>query len=887
MRWLNRIRSAIRNLLNGRKMSRDLDEEIRAHVELMAEEKMAKGMKPDEARRESRMEAGGIEQVKENVRSNRAGAWLDVLAQDVRFGIRVLIKNPGFTLVAVLALALGIGANTAMFSIVNSVLLRPLPYAQPERLVKLWTRFTNIGLPDDQNWISAPEFRDITELNKSLSDLAAFTNVNFNITTSGTANRVLGAQVSPGFFAILGVNAERGRVFAKEEGEKGHDTVLLLSHGLWERRFGADPGITGKQIIANGQSFTVVGVLPAGFDYPNQSEMWSPLSFAPSDLTPDNRGNHQYEMIGRLKPGVAFGQARADLDLVGREMTQQHGEYPYAKFDFTVTAMPLIQDIAGDVKQPLWILMTAVALVLLIACANLAGLLLVRATSREREIAIRIALGAGGRRIVRQLITESLLLSLLGGVIGMILAPIALRMLEQSNAVALPRVVGTQIDLPVLLFTTALSLATGVLFGILPALQVIRDVNCTALREGGRSQTVGASSRRLRRLLVTGETAIALILLVSAGLLFKSFVRVLEVNPGFRADGVLKMTTALPPEKYATDEQVAAFFRQALERIKQLPGVDSAGFLDTIPLGDGNESGTVTVDTQSVPLDRTAFEADQRAVTPGLFKTLGIPLLRGRDFSEGDTATTTPVAVIDETMAELYWPGQDPIGKRVHRGGGGSKSPWRTIVGEVGHVRYRTLEARSRTELYMPEEQVAASTMSILVHTSSDPLALASSVEKAIQAIDPDQPVYRVRTMTQVMAESVARRKLGATLLGVFAGLALLLSVLGIYGVIAFDAAQRTNEIGIRVALGAQRISIIQLMLSDGLRPVLIGIVTGLAGGAICGRLIRSMLFDARPLDGFVLIGVALMMAAVACLACLLPAWRAARLDPMNALRYE
>ncbi len=887
MRWLNRIRSAIRNLLNGRKMSRDLDEEIRAHVELMAEEKMAKGMKPDEARRESRMEAGGIEQVKENVRSNRAGAWLDVLAQDVRFGIRVLIKNPGFTLVAVLALALGIGANTAMFSIVNSVLLRPLPYAQPERLVKLWTRFTNIGLPDDQNWISAPEFRDITELNKSLSDLAAFTNVNFNITTSGTANRVLGAQVSPGFFAILGVNAERGRVFAKEEGEKGHDTVLLLSHGLWERRFGADPGITGKQIIANGQSFTVVGVLPAGFDYPNQSEMWSPLSFAPSDLTPDNRGNHQYEMIGRLKPGVAFGQARADLDLVGREMTQQHGEYPYAKFDFTVTAMPLIQDIAGDVKQPLWILMTAVALVLLIACANLAGLLLVRATSREREIAIRIALGAGGRRIVRQLITESLLLSLLGGVIGMILAPIALRMLAQSNAVALPRVVGTQIDLPVLLFTTALSLATGVLFGILPALQVIRDVNCTALREGGRSQTVGASSRRLRRLLVTGETAIALILLVSAGLLFKSFVRVLEVNPGFRADGVLKMTTALPPEKYATDEQVAAFFRQALERIKQLPGVDSAGFLDTIPLGDGNESGTVTVDTQSVPLDRTAFEADQRAVTPGLFKTLGIPLLRGRDFSEGDTATSTPVAVIDETMAELYWPGQDPIGKRVHRGGGGSKSPWRTIVGEVGHVRYRTLEARSRTELYMPEEQVAASTMSILVHTSGDPLALASSVEKEIQAIDPDQPVYRVRTMTQVMAESVARRKLGATLLGVFAGLALLLSVLGIYGVIAFDVAQRTNEIGIRVALGAQRISIIQLMLSDGLRPVLIGIVTGLVGGAICGRLIRSMLFDARPLDGFVLIGVALVMAAVACMACLFPAWRAARLDPMNALRYE
>jgi predicted permease len=887
MRWLNRTRSAVRNLANGTKQSRDLDEEIHAHVELMAEEKMANGMDPEQARREARIEAGGIEQVKENVRSNRAGAWLDVLAQDVRFGIRVLIKNPGFTLVAVLALALGIGANTAMFSIVNSVLLRPLPYAQPDRLVKIWTRFTNIGLPDDQNWISAPEFRDITELNKSLSDVAAFTNVNFNVTTSGTANRVLGAQVSPSFFAILGVNAERGRVFAREEGEKGHDSVLLLSHGLWERRFGADPAITGKQIIANGQSFTVVGVLPAGFDYPNQSEMWSPLSFAPDDLSPNNRGNHGLEVIGRLKPGLTLAQARADLDLVGREMTRQHGEYPYAKFDFTVRLMPLIQDIAGDVKQPLWILMTAVALVLLIACANLAGLLLVRAAAREREVAIRIALGAGGRRILRQMITESLLLSLLGGVIGMILAPLALRLLAQSNAVALPRVVGTRIDLAVLLFTTALALVTGILFGILPALQVIRDVNCTALREGGRSQTVGASSRRLRRLLVSGETAMALILLVSAGLLFKSFIRVLEVNPGFRADGVVKMTTALPPEKYSKDEQVAAFFRQALERISRLPGVDSAGFLDTIPLGDGNESGTVTVDTQSVPMDRTAFEADQRAVTPGLFKTLGIPLLRGRDFNEGDTAASAPVAVIDETMAEKYWPGQDPIGKRVHTGGGGSNAPWRTIVGEVGHVRYRTLEARSRTELYMPEEQVAASTMSILVHTSGDPLALASSVEKEIQAIDPDQPVYRVRTMTQVMAESVARRRLGATLLGVFAALALLLSVLGIYGVIAFDVAQRTNEIGIRIALGAQRGSVIQLMLSDGLRPVLMGILVGLVGGAICGRLIRTMLFDARALDPLVLVGVALAMAAVACAACLFPAWRAARLSPMAALRYE
>lgn len=887
MRWLNRVRSAIRNLLTASKTSCDLDNEIRAHAELLAEEKMASGMDPENARREARMEAGGIEQVKEEVRSGRAGAWLDVLLQDIRYGARMLLRNPGFTLVAILALALGIGANTAMFSIVNSVLLRPLPYAQPERLVKIWTRFTGIGQPNDQNWISAPEFRDITELNNSLADLAALTNLNFNITTNGTANRYLGAQVSPSLFSILGVKAERGRVFVAEEAQTGHNSVLLLSHGLWERRFGSDPDIAGKHIIANGQSFVIVGVLPAGFDYPNNSEIWMPLAFKPSDLAPDNRGSHQFEVVARLKPGVTVGQARADLDIVGREMTQQHLEYPYAQFNFTVTVMPLIQDIAGDVQQPLWILMAAVALVLLIACANLASLLLVRATSREREIAIRIALGAGAKRIVRQLITESLLLSLLGGAIGMILAPVALKILAQSNAVALPRVVGTRIDLSVLLFTTALSLLTGILFGILPASQVIRDVNCTALREGGRTQTVGASSWRLRRLLVTAETAIALILLVSAGLLFKSFVRVLQVNPGFRPDGVLKMSMSLPQEKYSKPEQISAFFRQALERIQRLPGVDTAGFLTAIPLGGGNASGTVTVDTQSVPPDNRSFEADQRGVTPGLFKTLGIPLLRGRDFNESDALHSLPVAVIDETMAEGYWPGQDPIGKRIKFGDAKSTAPWMTIVGEVGHVRYRTLEARSRTELYTPEEQGSYPFMSILVHTTGDPLALAPSVEREIAAIDPDQPVYRVSTMTQVMADSVARRKLGVTLLGVFAGLALLLSVLGIYGVIAFEVAQRTNEIGIRIALGAQRLSVLRLMLADGLRPVLIGIAVGLVGGAICGRLIRTMLFEAQPLDGAVIAWVALATAAVACAACLLPAWRAARLDPMIALRYE
>ncbi|HXH85967.1 MAG TPA: ABC transporter permease, partial [Nitrospira sp.] len=586
------------------------------------------------------------------------GTWL----QDVKFGLRVLAKNPGFAIVAVLTLALGIGANTAIFSVVDAVLLKPLPYAQPNHLVKVWGTFTGIGLPDDRNWISAPEFQDLQTQNKCFSHISAINAGGFNLLINGTPQRILGAYVSPDFFPMLGVQPRVGRYFLPEEAKPGHEREILLSYGLWKRGFGGEESVVGKQLVMNDQSYTVVGVMPSSFNFPDFAEAWVPLAFEPSDLSPNNRGNHGMEVLARVKPELTLAQAREDMKAVTKAVEDQNPGYPYARFNFEFTLTPLLQEMVSDIQKALWILTAAVGLVLLIACANVANLLLARASSRDREIAIRMAIGASKRRVVGQLLTESVLLAIVGGAGGLLLAYWGLQALINLSSTIFPRVAEASINSTVLVFTVLISAVTGIIFGLAPAIQCARGTHYESLKEGGRGTTPGAVHQRLRHAFVILELAMSLMLLQGAGLLFKSFVRLQEVDGGFRPDHVLTMRISLPQTKYSKPEQVRAFFTSLLERVSALPGVDKAGAIDALPLSGSGSSGTTTIDTTEVPPDQRTPEADRRVVTPGFFEAMGVDLVSGRYFQASDNENAPSVAIVDETLANTYWPHEDAIG---------------------------------------------------------------------------------------------------------------------------------------------------------------------------------------------------------------------------------
>ncbi len=813
---------------------------------------------------------------------------METLWQDIKYGLRMLGKSPAFTAVAILTVALGIGANTAIFSVINAVLLKPLPYPHPDGLVKVWTHFTGIGLPNDQNWFSPPEFRELREQNRSFSDVAVLGgNGRYSLGVSGNPQSVNGATVSPSLFTILGVSPQLGRTFTAEEAEQGRDRVVILGYGLWQRAFGADPQIVGKDIPIDGRSCTVIGVMPQGFDYPAPSELWTPQVFVATDFTPDNRGNHGYEVLGRLKPGVSLAQARTDMEALSKSIIEQNRDYPYQRFGFALILHPLLEETVGDVKASLWVLMGAVGSVLLLVCANVAGLLLVRSTARQKEIAVRVALGAGTKRIVRQLLSESVLLSLLGGSLGLLLTPLLLNVIVTLSANALPRVVSSGIDRGALLFTFVVIVGTGILFGLAPALEASRGVRYDILKEGGRSTVEGRTSHRLRRIFVAAEAALAVILLACSGLLLRSFVKLLQVDPGFRPEGVLTVQVGLPAAKYAKPEQMRAFFHELVSRVQQLPGVRAAGAVSILPLSGQSNSGTTTVDSRAVAPQDASPEADWRVVTPGFFQAMGTPLLAGRFFEERDSDTAAPVAIIDETMAHTYWPNEDPIGKRIKRGGARSKAPWMTIVGVVRHVRYRTLEARSRVQLYWPEAQNPTNFMGLAIRTAADPMSLAPAVQKTVLELDAQQPVDHVLTMQELMADSLARRRLTMTLLAAFAGGALLLAALGIYGVTAYMVTQRQQEIGLRMALGASRADVLGLAIGQGMSLLFAGLGAGLVASLGLTWVLSSLLFSVRPYDPVSLAAAAAALALVALIACCVPAWRATRVDPMVALRYE
>jgi putative ABC transport system permease protein len=809
-----------------------------------------------------------------------------ILLQDVRYGLRQMRKRPGFTLVVVLTLALGIGANAAIFSVLDAVLLRPLPYDRPEQLVKVWTRFTGIGQPNDQNWVSAPEFHDLLTLNRSFSELAAIDGGSFNLGAKGSPQRVVGAAISPNLFPMLGAQPMLGRNFLAEEAQPGREHEVILSYGLWQGVFAANRKVVGTTVRVDGVPFTIVGVMPPRFAYPDESEIWGPLAFTPDDLSENNRGSHGLEVLGRIKPGLSLAQVQEDMDRVAKTMIEQHASYPYKTYDFGIILHPLLEETVGDVKTSLWVLMAAVGLVLMIACANVANLLLVRSSERQQEIGVRMALGASGWRLARQLLTESLVLALLGGLAGLALTPLALRGLVSIAANSLPRTVNTEVDGRALLVMLAVTFATGVVFGFAPAFQAMSSRNWAVLKSA--RATGGSHSRRLRRALVMGETALSLLLLAGAGLLMRSFEQILKVDPGFRPDNVLTMRVALPDAQYSKPEQVRGFYHELLDRVQRLPGVQSAGATSLIPLAGQNASGTIVVDSQSVRKEDTTPEADRRFVTPDYFKAMGISLVRGRYFDSRDSATAPLVAIVDESLAQTYWPNQDPIGKRIHLGTVPSpNSPWCTIVGVVRHVHNRTLEARSRIETYYPAEQVSVSAMTLAVLTSGDPMSYAPTIQREVNSIDPDLPVYRVRTMTEVMGESVARRRLALILLAVFAGLALALAAVGIYGVTSYVVTQSQQEIGLRMALGAGRNEVLQLMMQRGLSMIVAGLGIGLLASLLLTRFIAGMLFAVRPADPLALGGAAILLLAVALIAILIPALRATRVDPMIALRYE
>ena len=812
---------------------------------------------------------------------------MEVFSKDLRFAWRMLARKPGFTAIAILTLALGIGANTAIFSVLDAVLLKPLPYPDPSRIVTVWGRFRGIGIPGDQNYISAPEFNDLRSLPQSFSAIAAIDETSFNLGASGRPERVSGAPVSPGFFDVFGVQPFIGRGFREEEAQPGRAPVVVMGYSLWKQSFAGDPGIVGRSIIVNGMPTTVLGVMPQGFNFPDDSQMWSPLVLTAEALGPNNRGSHQYEVIARVKPSLSLEQARGDMQRVSAAIIGQNPQYHYKEVDFAVLLVPLLdQTVGSEVKTSLWVLMSAVGFVLLIVCVNLASLLLARASSRERETAIRMALGAGAWRLVRQFLTESVLLSFLGGAIGLALTPLVLRALVDLSSTALPRAVATAVNWQMLAFSMCLSIGAGLLFGLLPAFRAARGVQYETLKEGDRGNTSGPQSSRSLRVLVAAEAAISLVLLVGAGLLLRSFVNLLHVDPGFRSDNVLTVRVALSP-RYPTADLIRPFYREVMSRVRALPGVEAAGAVSFLPLSGEGSSGTTTMDTQEVPADKVSSEIDWRIAAPGYFEAMRIPLVAGRYFDEHDSETAAPVAIVDESLAQTYWPHESAIGKRLHRGGMGSSSPWMTIVGVVKHVRYRTLEAESRSELYWVAAQRPTQNMSITVRSTLAAGALAAEVRDAVLAVDPMQPVFNIRTMDQLVAESMSRRRLALILIAAFAGLAMLLAAIGIYGTTSYAVSQRYSEMGVRVAIGASPGQILRLVLAQGMSFTLVGLGVGLAAAFLLSRLIQTMLFSVKSSDPLTFLGAAVVLAAIAFLACVIPARRAMRVDPLIALRYE
>ncbi|HZM99861.1 MAG TPA: ABC transporter permease [Pyrinomonadaceae bacterium] len=810
------------------------------------------------------------------------------LLQDIRFGLRMLLKSPSISIVATIALALGIGANTAIFSVVNAVLLRPLPFPESESLVSLFETDRQRGL--ERGTHSYPNFFDIRAQNTVLERVACFHGGDYILSGRGEPARLQGSVVTSDLFPLLRVQPILGRTFLPDDDKPSESgRVVILSQPLFQKRFNSDPSIVNQAITLNGISFTVVGVMPAGFEFPIQNdpvELWTTIAGDASGEAPvtAQRGAHFLQVIGRLKPGVTQEQAQAELTAIASRLEQQ---YPDTNTHRSLRVDSALKALVGDIRPTLLILLGAVACVLLIACANVANLLLARATSRHKEMAIRAAMGASRVRVIRQLLTESVLLSLLGGAVGLLLAVWWSDLLIALGKEDIPRALHVGIDLRVLGFTLGVSILTGVIFGLAPAFHSSKRELIDALKEGGRGTSEGARRNKVRSALVVSELAIAVVLLVGAGLLIKSLWRLQKVNSGLQPQNVLTFNVGLP-EKYNYEKQ-ARFFIDLKSRLESLPGVQSASSVLPLPLSGDRFSISFEIEGRPMaPKDHPS--GDFFAAGVGYFRAMGIPIIKGRDFDDRDRYGSNPVVIITETLARQFFPNEDPIGKRIQPGINtieGDKTTMREIIGVVGDVRNRSLDTAPKQAYYVPQTQVPFDQMVMVVKTFDDPHNLISAATKQVSTMDQDIPVFGVKTMEEYLSTSVAAPRFSTTLLTIFAGVALVLTVVGLYGVMSYSVAQRRNEIGIRLALGAQSRDVLVMIVKQGSLLIGLGLLIGLSGAFALTRLIASMLFGVTAKDPLTFTAVGALLAAVALLACYVPAWRATKVDPMEALRYE
>lgn len=809
---------------------------------------------------------------------------MQTLLQDLRFGARMLLKRPGFTLIAVCTLALGIGANTAIFSLIDAVLLRPMVYAKPEQLVMIWEDATAIGFPRDT---PAPaNYFDWKTQNQVFQDVAALDQRSYNLTGEGEPEKLQAYGVTANLLPLLGVTPALGRNFLPEEDKPGAARVAIISHQFWQSRYGSERSIMGRDILLNGEKYSIIGVLPRGFQFGERYiRVWVPLRFSQSDLT--NRGNHFLQVVARLKPGVTVSQADADIKSITQRIARQ---YPNDAEGLSSAVVSFREEFTGEVQKPLLMLVVAVGFVLLIACANIASLLLARAAARQREIAVRAALGAGRFRLVRQFLTESVLLAGGGGVLGVLFAVWSFEFLQRLIPPGLVLQANLQLNPRVLLFTLVAALLAGVLFGLVPALQASRVNLNDALKQGGGRAGFSGGQRHFRNALVVGEVALALVLLIGAGLLLQTLYHLHGQYSMLQPASVLTARTVLPDYKYGEHAKRVQFYTQVVERVRALPGVVSAGYTTSVPLEwKGGANGLSLEGKQNGP--GANWNANHRQVTENYLQTLGIPLRSGRYFSAQDDEQAQPVVIINETMAQKYWPGEEPLGKRFKLGGLDSTQPWLTIVGVVADVRQMGMDVAVKPEAYYPQRQIKSHAFftprDLVVRTSVEPLTLAAAVRAAIHAVDPEQPVANLQPLSETLNSESAMRRTGMTLLVSFAVLALLLASLGLYGVLSYFVTQHTPEIGVRMALGARPNDVLRMILRQGMTLVLGGVATGLLGALALTRLMKSLVFGIGATDPLTFVLVPLLLCAVALLACWLPARRATQVDPLVALRNE